>query len=272
MKTCLPILTSLLAMASPVFGALAEVNLEDGTLTYGEFTVRNIKLAPGFKLELMHMVAPDQVAGGWVARCADPKGRLFTSSRDQNGRAYRVTVPPPGGTGSTKVELVDLNVGSANGMLWAFDSLYAMAEGHGLFRVQDLNKDDKFDTNDVATLLRRIPFAGDHGVHTVELTPDGKSFFINCGNSTALTPIDSSRVPQHWGEDTLLPRIPTGFMDTSYAPQGWIAITDPEGKKWELFACGMRNQYDIKVNNVGELFTWDGYGMDMGELCTGPRV
>jgi hypothetical protein len=266
MKTCLPLIAGFLATTSSLLGALAEANLEEGTLAYGEFNVRNIKLAPGFKLELMYMVPTNQVAGGWVAICADPKGRLFTSSRDRTGRIYRVTVPPPGRPGAAQVERVDLEVGSANGLLWAFDSLYAMCEGRGLYRVQDVNRDDKFDTNDVATLLRRIPFAGDHGVHTVELTPDGKSFFINCGNSTTLTQIDSSRVPMHWGEDTLLPRIPTGFMDTSYAPQGWIAITDPEAKKWELFACGMRNQYDIKVNNVGELFTWDAdMEWDMGE-------
>ena len=266
MKNYISILVGLVAAASPLSGALVEANLDEGTLTYGDFNVRNIKLAPGFKLELMYMVPPNQVAGGWVSICADPKGRLFTSSRDQNGRAYRVTVPPPGRPGDTQVELVDLDVGSADGLLWAFDSLYLMEEGHGLYRVNDVNRDDKFNTNDVATVLRRIPYAGDHGVHSVELTPDGKSLFINNGNATALTQIDASRVPLHWGEDTLLPRIPTGFMDTSYAPQGWIAITDPDGKKWELFACGMRNQYDIKVNNVGELFTWDAdMEWDMGD-------
>ena len=109
MKTCLPFLAAILATTSSLFGALAEANLADGTLEYGDFTVRNIKLAPGYKLELMYMVPPNQVAGGWVSICADPKGRLFTSSRE--GRAYRVTVPPPGRTGETKVELVDLDVG-----------------------------------------------------------------------------------------------------------------------------------------------------------------
>jgi glucose/arabinose dehydrogenase len=264
MKNCLPITIGLLATSSTLLGALAEANLEEGTLSHGELNVRNIQLAKNFKLELLHVVPTDQVQGGWVSICADPKGRLFTSSR--NGRTFRVTVPPPGATGETRVELVDLDVGRGDGLLWAFDSLYVMSEGRGLYRVQDTNGDDKFDSNDTATLLRRIPFAGDHGVHSVELTPDGKSLFINNGNSTTLTAIDSSRVPRHWGEDTLLPRIPTGFMDTSYAPQGWIAITDPEGKKWELFAAGLRNQYDIKVNNVGELFTWDAdMEWDMGD-------
>ena len=264
MKTRLAVLAGFLATSSALFGAITEANLKDGTLEAGNLTVSDIKLAPNFKLELIHMVPPNQVAGGWVSICADPKGRLFTSSRE--GRIYRVTVPPPGQPGEAQVELVDVNVGKADGLLWAFNSLYVMSEGNGLYRIQDTDGDDKFTTNDVATLLRRIPFAGDHGVHSVELTPDGKSLLINCGNSTALTQIDSSRVPQRWGEDTLLPRIPTGFMDTSYAPQGWIAITDPEGKKWELFACGMRNQYDLKVNNVGEVFTWDAdMEWDMGD-------
>ncbi|MEO7412583.1 MAG: hypothetical protein ABIZ81_04440, partial [Opitutaceae bacterium] len=217
MRISLPIIAGLLTTTA-LFGALAEANLEDGTLTHGEFNVRNIKLAPGFKLELMHVAATDQVTGGWVSLATDPKGRVFTSAR--NGRIYRLSFPPPGGTGETQVDLVDLDVGKADGMLWAFDSLYVMSEGKGLFRVQDVNKDDKFDSNDVVTELRRIPFAGDHGVHTVELTPDGKALFINSGNSTALTAIDSSRVPKHWGEDSLLPRMNTGFMDTSYAPQG----------------------------------------------------
>lgn len=264
MKNCLSIVAGILATTSSLWGALAEANLEEGTLSYGDFTVRNIQLAKNFKLELIHMVASNQVQGGWVSICADPRGRLFTSSR--NGRIYRVTVPPPGKPGEAQVELVDVSVGGADGLLWAFDSLYVMSEGRGLYRVQDSNGDDKFDMSDKVTALRSIPFGGDHGVHAVELSPDGKSLYINNGNATKLTQIDSSRVPRHWGEDTLLPRIPTGFMDTSYAPQGWIANTDPDGKKWELVASGMRNQYDIKFNNVGELFTWDAdMEWDMGD-------
>ena len=102
MRICLPIIAGLLTTTTALFGALAEANLEDGTLTYGEFNVRNIKLAPGFKLELMHQAAPDQVAGGWVSITADPKGRLFTSSRNRNGRIYRLTFPPPGAKGSRR--------------------------------------------------------------------------------------------------------------------------------------------------------------------------
>ncbi len=87
-----------------------------------------------------------------------------------------------------------------------------------------------------------------------------------CGNSTELTKVDSSRLPLNWGEDNLASRIPTGFMDDSLAPQGWIARTDPDGKEWELIAAGFRNPFDIAFNRDGELFTYDAdMEWDIGE-------
>ena len=41
------------------------------------------------------------------------------------------------------------------------------------------------------------------------------------------------------------------------APGGWICKTDPEGKSFELFANGFRNEYDIAFDPNGELFTFD---------------
>ncbi len=41
------------------------------------------------------------------------------------------------------------------------------------------------------------------------------------------------------------------------APGGWIARTDKDGQKWELFCGGFRNPYDIDFNADGELFTYD---------------
>jgi hypothetical protein len=63
--------------------------------------------------------------------------------------------------------------------------------------------------------------------------------------------MDSSRVPLNWSEDYLLPRLPTGFMDESYAPQGYISRMDPDGKAWELIAMGMRNEFDVAFNKAG---------------------
>jgi len=213
-----------------------------------------VKVAAGFKLESLYTV-PKATEGSWVAMCMDPKGRLIAA--DQYGALHRVTLPPLTG-GPVKTEKIDVDVGGAHGLLYAFDSLYvAVNEGkrtHGLYRVRDTNNDDVFDK---VELLRELKAGGEHGVHSLVLSPDGKSIYVVVGNQSELTDVDSSRVPLIWGEDNLLPRLPTGFMDESRAPQGWIARTDPEGKKWELISMGLRNEFDVAFNREGELFTYD---------------
>ncbi len=213
-----------------------------------------VKVAKDFKLEAIYNV-PRETEGSWVAMCMDPKGRLIVS--DQNGALHRVTLPSANG-GEVKSEKIGLDIGGAHGLLYAFDSLYvAVNEGkktHGLYRVRDTNNDDVFDS---VELLRELKAGGEHGVHSLVLSPDGKSIYVVVGNQSELTAVDSSRVPMNWSEDNLLPRLPTGFMDGSYAPQGWIAKTDPNGKKWELIAMGLRNEFDVAFNHEGELFTYD---------------
>jgi putative heme-binding domain-containing protein len=214
----------------------------------------NIKVAKDFKIELLYNV-PRETEGSWVAMCVDPKGRLIVS--DQNGALYRVTLPAAAG-GAVKVERINLDVGGAHGLLYAFDSLYvAVNEGsrpHGVYRVRDTDGDDQFDK---VELLHELQASGEHGLHSLVPSPDGKSIYVVIGNQSSLTKVDSSRAPFDWSEDQLLPRLPTGFMDDSYAPQGHIYRMSPDGKNWELIAMGMRNPFDIAFNRAGELFTYD---------------
>jgi putative heme-binding domain-containing protein len=223
----------------------------------------NIKVPKDFKIELLYNV-PKETQGSWVAMCVDPKGRLIVS--DQNGSLYRVTLPGSA-AGAIKSEKINLKIGFAHGLLWAFDSLYvAVNEGkmaHGVYRVRDTDGDDQLDK---VELLREVKAGGEHGLHSLILSPDGKSIYVVIGNQSSLTEMDSSRVPYDWSEDQLLPRLPTGFMDDSYAPQGYISRMDPDGQKWELIAMGMRNPFDIAFNKVGELFTYDAdMEWDIGE-------
>ncbi len=231
-------------LASPAAAAPAEST-----------AVGNLKVHDGFKLELLYTV-PREKEGSWVCMCVDPKGRLIVG--DQNGKLYRLTPPPVGQSGEIRPERINLDIGHAHGLLYAFDSLYVVVnEGgrpHGLYRVRATKGDDHFDE---VKLLRQIDAGGEHGAHSLVVSPDGKSLYLAVGNSSTLTAIDSSRVPLVWSEDNLLPRINTGFMDDSLAPQGWIASTDPDGRKWELFASGFRNEFDLAFNRLGELFTYD---------------
>jgi putative heme-binding domain-containing protein len=216
---------------------------------------QTLNVPKDFKLELLYTV-PGATEGSWISMCVDPQGRLIVG--DQNGKLYRVTLPPPGRRGTIRPEPIDLDIGGAHGLLYAFGSLYVMVnEGtrpHGLYRLRDTDGDDRFDKLE---LLRPLDIGGEHGGHSIVLSPDGKSLYVTVGNQSTLTPVGSSRVPLLWSEDNLVPRIPTGFMDNSLAPQGWIARTDPDGKEWELIAAGFRNEFDAAFNRLGDLFTYD---------------
>ena len=220
--------------------------------------VNKIKVAKEFKVELLYTV-PKVNQGSWVSMTVDPKGRFIVS--DQYGGLYRVTVPSVGKKGEVKIEEIEVDMGHAQGLLYAFDALYVVVNdkahgGRGLYRVTDANKDDKFDK---VELLKKFEERGtEHGPHAVLLGPDKKSLYVVVGNQTALPKYDISRVPPVWKEDQLLPRIyGRGFMRGQLAPRGWIAKCDPDGKKFEIIATGFRNEYDAAFNRHGELFTYD---------------
>ncbi|MDG3008231.1 family 16 glycoside hydrolase [Paludisphaera mucosa] len=228
-----------------------------------ESAAGNVRVAKGFKLDQIYSV-PKESQGSWVALCVDQKGRLIAA--DQRGKLYRMTTPPLDRSSEVEPEAIGVDLAGAHGLLYAFDSLYVMvneAGTHGLYRVRDTDGDDRYDE---VKLLREIKGGGEHGMHSILLSPDGKSLFVVCGNSTELTKVDTSRLPLNWGEDNLATRVPTGFMDDSLAPQGWIARTDPDGKSWELVAAGLRNPFDLAFNREGELFTYDAdMEWDIGE-------
>ena len=217
--------------------------------------VDQIKVAEGFKVELLYNVPTDK-QGSWVSLTSTPKGTLITS--DQYGKLYEVTPPAIGTSTGTKVEPIDIDLGSAQGLLWAFDSLYVVVngQGSGLYRVQDSDADG---TLDKVTKLREFKGGGEHGPHAVILSPDKQSLYVCGGNHTEIPSPETSRVPRNWAEDQLLPRMwdAGGHAVGKMAPGGWIAKTDPDGKSFELICSGFRNEYDIAFNQAGELFTYD---------------
>ena len=215
-------------------------------------------VAKGFQVELLYDV-PKDLQGSWVNMCTLPDGKLIVS--DQYGSLYEVVPAPIGEPATvTKVMKLDIELGMAHGLLWAFDSLFVMVNGgnkytSGLYRVSDSDQDGKLDK---VTLLREISGGGEHGPHAILAHPDGESLVVVCGNSTKLVEMDDSRVPLVWDEDLLHERTyGRGFMRGVPAPGGWIAKVDPNGKNWELLATGFRNQFDAAYNREGELFAYD---------------
>ena len=237
---------------------------------------------PGFTIERLFRVPKDEL-GSWVAITCDPKGRLIASDQENKG-LFRITPPKVGSNDPTRVEKLKVDLSGAQGLLFAFDSLYVCVnggKGSGLYRLKDTDGDDQFDA---VVLLKGLRGGGEHGPHALRLSPDGKSIYVCCGNHT-LPPVDrianappqtmggarseilqaklpdgyTSRIAPNWDEDLLLPRQwdANGHAAGILAPGGWIAKTDPEGKTWEMVSIGYRNQYDFAFDTAGEMFAYD---------------
>lgn len=279
LAVCGDVMTALAADEKTTFSQMPEIQASttDPNAENGEFV-----LQPGFQVEKLFTV-PKETLGSWVAITFDDKGRLIAS--DQGGLGLcRITPAPIGGKTPTKVEKLDVKISSAQGLLYAFGSLYLSVNGgpgSGLYRAKDTNGDDQFDE---VVKLKDIAGGGEHGPHGLRLSPDGKSIYMIGGNHTKV-PFDrklngevqtmggvrpdqlkaelpegaSSRIIPNWDEDTLLPRQwdGNGHATGILAPGGWIAKTDPDGKTWEIVSIGYRNQYDMDFNADGELFAYD---------------
>jgi hypothetical protein len=249
--------------AVTLHGALAELNVADGTIMSpdGTYEARDMTLAPGFKMELMYVV-PRTAQGSWVPMTWDNRGRLIVASHNTE-QMYRLTIPSLGSTGEVQIEPIDLRIGAAHGLLYAFNSLFVMVdEGstrrNGLYRLTDTNNDDQYDQ---VRITRVFQGGGQHGVHALLTTPDGNRIIMVQGNDVFPSVYQSSAVPLIWNEDQLLPRMGTsgegGHATGRLAPGGWTASIDPEGRDLRLETMGYRNAVDFAYNKDGELFVYD---------------
>ncbi|MEM8734009.1 MAG: L-sorbosone dehydrogenase, partial [Planctomycetota bacterium] len=224
----------------------------------GEF-----KTLDGFEVEMVYNVSANN-QGSWVSMCVDDQGRILAS--DQYGKLYRVTLTDA----EPQVEPLSVNIGLAQGMLYAFDSLYininarkkelqgTEAQGPGVYRLKDTNGDDQFDQ--VEYIVPMTDKAGEHGPHALVLSPDGTQIYFCSGNQVDVpAKAKTGVVPRLWDEDHLLGRLPDarGHMRGVPAPGGWICRMDPDGSNVELMATGFRNEYDIAFNSAGDLFAYD---------------
>ncbi len=234
--------------------------------------IDKLKLPDGFKAE--HIYSPgDEDQGSWVAMTFDDKNRLITA--DQYGFLYRLEIPEIGSDSlAPKIEKLiignvaepQVGMGYAQGLLYAFNSIYVMVNHNGnetfekstgLYRIQDLDGDDQYES---VTMIKEFSGEpGEHGPHSIKLSPDGESLYIVAGNHVDVPEMDAYRLPRVWDEDNLFPVIkdPRGHANSRMAPGGWVANLDPEGNRWELISAGYRNGFDIAFNEVGDLFTYD---------------
>lgn len=222
----------------------------------------------GFELEVIFEPKANQ-RGSWVSMAEGPNNTFYAS--DQWGDLYQFQAPEKGAVLDTfQVEKVALEIGFAQGLLWAFDGLYVSVNkrwpeeedteefGSGIYKLTDSNGDGQLDAR---TILMKLDGEGEHGPHSLRLSPDGSEIYFIAGNHTLIPDeaTQNSRLPNNWGEDNLFdPYLDArGHANDIEAPGGWIAKFDPQGENWELVAAGFRNPFDFGFNEDGELFAFD---------------
>lgn len=222
-------------------------------------------LPTGFELEDLYSPSSSS-QGSWVSITEGLNGTFYAC--DQYGDIFKFQMPAIGSTlDSLGVDSIDLNIGWAHGLLYAFESLYVVVvkdvdednpndPTSGVFRLQDLNGDGEFDAQEK---ILDLDGQGEHGPHTLRVSPDGQSLYLIAGNFNTVPDHFRSRLPRTWGEDNLFPQYldARGHANDLVAPGGWVAKTDPAGESWELVAAGFRNPFSMGFNQDGELFAYD---------------
>lgn len=272
-------LTRLLVLSLPIVLLISfSTRIADQFFESPDPKAAQLKLPQGFKAERIYGPS-EHGEGSWVAMTFDQKGRIIAS--DQYGNLYRMSVPAIGDTISkTNLEKLEvladpefkndtsknkISMGYAHGLLYAFNSLYVMVNHRGdsklkktsgLYRLQDTDGDDQYDK---ITLLKLLDGSGEHGPHSIVLSPDKKSLFVVAGNFTKIPKMDGYRNIPDGKQDNLFPLIkdPNGHDNTVESHGGWVAQVDSTGSRWDLIASGFRNPFDIAFNSAGEMFTYD---------------
>ncbi len=233
--------------------------LSFGCLAAEENTVRTdrIKVADGFTVEHLYEVKEEE--GSWVAMTKDGEGRLIVS--DQYGQLYRVSVPPISG-GELNVEKLDIPIGGAHGLLWHKGVLYlAINEtskvypvDRGIWMVAETEEGWAKPEHVIP-----IKAGGEHGIHSLVLSPDEKWIYLVAGNMSDVPEYKDSFPAEIWAEDQLLERNPDGKGHAARvrAPAGWVGRFHLDGTNFELVSIGARNTFGIAFHDNGELISYD---------------
>lgn len=211
-----------------------------------------LNLPPGYEIDIVRIAEPNE--GSWINLAFDPKGRLIISREDKG--LLRFTLADDQKS-VAKVETIEDTLLECRGILFAHDSLYLSANNSkGLYRLRDTDGDDTYDE---VKLLKTLEGGVGHGRNCLALGPDGK-IYLACGNNVKVPDDVSEKSPyRNYGLDRLLPCVWNEFLFDAgvVPPAGFVIRTDAEGKEWELFAGGFRNEYGLAFNPEGELFTYD---------------
>lgn len=197
-----------------------------------------IDLPPDFKVTLLRSASEQE--DSWVCLTQDAKGRWIIAKEK---RGLLRWTPPVDSSTEGKMERINENLAECRGLLYAHDSLYALANNDkALYRLRDTTGDDQFDE---VTLLKHFDGDVGHGRNQITLGPDGNIYAI-FGDAVYEPNDTTARIPSY--------SQPTAMEQTR---SGFVARCDPDGQNWEVVVRGLRNPFGIDFNRFGDMFTYD---------------
>jgi len=240
---------SLLALIIPFFLSFGKYSIPPVQASVKDASTA-LNVPPGFEVDLIYEVDRKKF-GSWISMAFDKKGRLTVSDQQKAG-TFLVEIPKPGQKfDETKIKKLSVE-SSVYGMLYAFDHLYMMGN-RKLTRAKVLPDGSLGPVEFMAEMAG----GGEHGPHSIIISPDGKSIYVIAGNATKPPEFINSRIPTNWKDDVLLENYAYGHMAQGKAPGGWVMKMSPDGKNREIITMGFRNPCDFALNRDGELFVYD---------------
>lgn len=218
-----------------------------------------IQVMKGFRVERLCS------QNSWVAMCIDDKGDIYASQ--QGPRLCRITPPAVGAPVESECKVEELahhGLNQTHGMAFIGGALYLVRHGDHTkerFRGDDIVRVKVLEDGKLSEPERIFEFPavpgenvgwdGEHGVHGIVPSPDGKSIYV-IGGETMRLPSNRCLTPPHWNRDHWGEQ----FQKEPYAG-GWVMKADLNGKNPEVLCMGLRNSYDLAFNHHGDLFTFD---------------
>ena len=209
----------------------------------------------GFQVE---MVADHALVGSVVNMTFGPRGRpvlallgngiVFLEDRDRDGQFEHKIVFTSEIETAHGLEFVGPGDLLAHGL---------GPQGTGLYRVRDLDGDDRSDRIELITPT--IGELSEHGPHEIALGPDGALYVLFGNHAYPDAPVNTLSPSRDLHEDHLLPRYldPRGHARSIRTPGGTIHRFDLETGEWSQVAGGFRNPFDFAIDLSGEIFTFE---------------
>ena len=240
---------TLLAIIIPFFLSFGKFSLPPAQAPVIDASTA-LNVPPGFEVDLIYQV-DNKKYGSWIAMAFDNQGRLTVSDQQKAG-TFILDIPGRGEK-FDESKIKKLNVESSiYGMLYAFDHLYMMGN-------RKLNRAKVLPDGSLGPVefLAEMAGGGEHGPHSIVVSPDGKSIYVIAGNATSPPEFKNSRIRTNWKDDVLLENYAYGHGAKGKAPGGWVMKMSPDGKNREILNMGYRNPCDFALNRDGELFVYD---------------